>query len=161
VIGIESLPKAAVLDTNLVLLLLVGQVDPTLILSYKRVAMFTLDDLHLLSELLNKFDVSCTTSSILTEVSNLLQHAPMHRRSMLMNKLAEYAIQIAEINIPSAELVKLEAFFQLGLTDAGLSQIARTYTVITTDFHLAGRIASAKYHSINFNHLRSNQLLIR
>jgi len=85
----------------------------------------------------------------------------MHRRSMLMNKLAEYAIQIAEINIPSAELVKLEAFFQLGLTDAGLSQIARTYTVITTDFHLAGRIASAKYHSINFNHLRSNQLLIR
>lgn len=159
--GIKPLPKTAVLDTNLVLLLLVAQVDSTLLSTYKRVTMFTQTDIGLLSELLDEFDVACTTNSILTEVNNLLQHAPAHRRPMLMSKLAEYVADIAELNIPSVDLVKLDAFFQLGLTDAGLSQLAKTYTVITTDFHLAGRILAAGFHSINFNHLRSNQLIIR
>ena len=80
---------------------------------------------------------------------------------MLMDKLADYATDISELNIPSADLVKLDIFLQLGLTDAGLRRLAENYTVITTDFHLAGRIFAAGCHSINFNHLRSNQLLIR
>jgi len=78
-----------------------------------------------------------------------------------MEKLAEYVTGMSEQNIPSADLVKLDLFLQLGLTDTTLSQLAETYTVITTDFHLAGRILAAGCHSINFNHLRSNQLLDR
>jgi hypothetical protein len=121
--------------------------------------MFTYDDIVILRELLNQFDLSWTTNSILTEVSNLLQHAPAYRRPALMTKLAEYASSMSELNIPSSDLVRLDAFFQLGLTDAGLSEFAKTYTVVTTDFHLAGRILSSGYFSINFNHLRGSHLI--
>lgn len=157
----KPLPKTAVLDTNLVLLFLVAQVDASLLLTYKRVTMFTQNDISLLSKLLDNFELFCTTTSVLTEVSNLLQHAPMHRRLQLMEKLAEYATSRSELSIPSADLVKLDVFFQLGFTDATLSELAEKYTVITTDFHLAGRILAAGCYSINFNHLRSQQLLAR
>jgi hypothetical protein len=155
----KPLPKAAVLDTNLVLLYLAVQVDANLLSTYKRLTMFVQNDIDLLLRLLGNFKISCTTSSVLTEVSNLLQHAPAHRRLQLMEKLAEYATSKPEQHIPSADLVKLDIFFQLGFTDATLSRLAERYTVITTDFHLAGRIQAAGCYAINFNHFRSQHLL--
>jgi hypothetical protein len=151
-------PRAAILDTNLVLLFLVAKVDPSLLVSYKRVQMFSLEDISLLNDLLSEFSLFCTTNSVLTEVSNLLQHSPSQFRQSLMKTLADYATRLSELSLPSAELVKLDAFFQLGLTDAALSEFSRDYTVVTLDFNLSNRILAAGHNAVNFNHLRTQQM---
>lgn len=152
-------PKLAVLDTNLLLLWLVGLVDPTLLLTFKRVNIFTTEDLTTLAELLLGFQAVVTTPHVLTEVSNFTDQTPPHRRPEMKSQLRRFAQECAEIYHASAGLVLRPEFDPLGLADTALSSLSSTTTVITVDRHLAARIALGGGRVINFNHYRSVDVL--
>ncbi len=64
--------KAGILvDTNLLLLLFMGNFQPARITTFKRTQQFVEEDFQLLMLLLGYFDKIITTPNILTEVSNL------------------------------------------------------------------------------------------
>lgn len=68
--------KSVLLDSNLLLVLLTGTVEPHLLGRFKRVSGYTLDDFDLLVHLVNSFSSLLNTPHILTEVSNLANSLP-------------------------------------------------------------------------------------
>ncbi|MCY7357876.1 MAG: hypothetical protein LH609_10485 [Rudanella sp.] len=59
------------LDTNLLVLLVIGQYDPKRINGHKRLQSYTSEDYDLLLGFMSLFRTFATTPNILTEVSNL------------------------------------------------------------------------------------------
>ena len=59
------------IDTNLLVLFLVGKTNKSRILSFQRTQAYTLEDLELLERLVEQFRTLITTPHVLTEVSNL------------------------------------------------------------------------------------------
>ena len=58
-------------DTNLLLVLVVGLLDPEQVEKFKRTRSYTREDYSLLSDFVSGYDGLLTTPNVLTEVSNL------------------------------------------------------------------------------------------
>ena len=72
-------PNKAILDTNLLLLWLVARTDPRLLEQFKRVQMFTYQDIQILQDILNPYTEFVTTPHILSESRNFIDQAPSWR----------------------------------------------------------------------------------
>jgi hypothetical protein len=142
--------QVAVLDTNVLLLLLVASVDISLLRTFKRVSQFTAQDATALEDLLRPFWELATTPHVLSEADNFADQAPTHRRRDLKNALIRFIDRAPERYRPAKELATLDDFMPLGLTDCGLMDFEGQAVVITTDFHLAGRISARNGFAINF-----------
>jgi hypothetical protein len=70
--GIQQ--KSILVDTNLLLLLFLGTVNPARISKFKRTQQFSDQDFYLLVSFLSGFDKVVTTPHILKEVSNFGGH---------------------------------------------------------------------------------------
>lgn len=151
--------KTAVLDTNVLLLLLVAQTDVSLLRTFKRVQSFEASDVELLSKILSRFQSFVSTPHVLSEVSNFLDQAPLYRRSDLIQALQRYINAHAERYDAATLLANREEFALLGLADTGLISLSHELVVITVDFRLAGKIEASGGGVINFNHARSTLLL--
>jgi hypothetical protein len=142
--------RLAVLDTNVLLLLLVASVDISLLRSYKRVSQFTTQDVTALQDLLRSFPELATTPHVLSETDNLIDQAPAYRRQDLKDALVRFIERAPERFRSAKELATFDAFIPLGLTDCGLIDFQQEAMVVTTDFHLAGRIRTRNGLAINF-----------
>src|SRR6266567_2020300 len=131
--------KPAILDSNLLLFSWCSDFHPALVSKFKRLSSFQIEDVDLLSETLKVFPVLKTTPHVLTEVSNLANQLPSW---------------LKEDWIPAATIAHNELFW-LGLTDAGLAQLASTHVILTIDFPLSNSLESRGLNVINFTHLRS------
>ena len=149
--------KTAVIDTNLLLVYLVGCVDPQLIIRFKKTSSrYCAEDFKILDELLNKFSRFITTPNILTEVSNLGGQLSGKNKECFIALLSAFIQKTAEKYIQSSEISKDNLFIKYGITDRGLLELASTgHLIITDDFRLSAYCKSLGFHSINFNHLRS------
>jgi len=144
-------------DTNLLMLFLVGTIDPKYISHFKITANhgFTEQDFLLLASLLKKFQRLVTTPHILAEVSNHADKFKEHSRSRIFACLASMVEQLDEQCEPSKSITKTEAFLKFGLTDAAICILsARHLLVLTVDFPLAGYLQKKGIAVINFNNLR-------
>ncbi len=152
---------SASLDTNILLLRLVAETDPALLGTFKRVSSFELEDLRLLAQVLIPFRSLVTTPHVLAEVSNFVDQAPTYRRSDLIAALVRFVYENGEVYEAAKDLVTRPAFVSIGLADTSLLALSKGTMVVTTDYHLWGRIAAENGHCINFNHLRSEGLLYK
>lgn len=142
-------------DANILVLYLVGSLDPDLIERHKRLDKFTVEDFHLLQRLLPPSIV--TTPNILTEVSNLAVQiggsVKENLRLLLAALLQRGAFQ--EHAVESLEASRVEEFRRIGLTDAGVVLMAqRGLAVLTDDLPLYLALQRRGVETINFNHLR-------
>jgi hypothetical protein len=142
--------QVAVLDTNVLLLLLAASVDISLLRTYKRVSQFTVQDATALEDLLRPFRELATTPHVLSETDNFIDHAPKHRRRDLKNGLIQFIERAPERYRLAKELATLDGFIPLGLTDCGLIDFKHEAVVITTDFRLAGHIQTRNGLAVNF-----------
>jgi hypothetical protein len=112
--------KGVLVDTNLLVLLLVGSVDKRRIPGFKRTQNFTLEDFSLLSRLLAWFGKLFTTPHVLSQVSDLtdLRGQDLETIRRLFGILVE---QMEETYEPSRALVAHPLFSRLGLTDAAIA----------------------------------------
>ena len=146
-------------DTNVLLFFLVAQTDLSLLRTFKRVQNFDSPDVEILRDVLEPFRNMVTTPHVLTEVSNFIDQAPQYRRADLVRALQTFIHSTTESYHESRVLSDRDEFAALGLSDTALSALSDECTVITLDFHLAGRIRQAGGSVINFQHARSQRIL--
>ena len=130
-------PVGYFIDSNLLVLLIVGDVGPELIRKHRRLQMFTTEDYYKLSALLDTVQSVFVTPNTLTEASNLLAQHREPERSRLLNRLGYLISQSREVVVASADAAANAAFTRLGLTDAALLQaISASTPVLTVDLNL-------------------------
>jgi rRNA-processing protein FCF1 len=147
--------RLVVVDTNILLLLVVGSNDLNELERHKRTRSLAVDrDLwHALLEVLAHFATVAVTPTILAETSNLLG-----RSTELRAVLAALLRQWIEVYHASEEIMRRhgEAYLRLGLTDVAILKLAEEGAVVLTDDALLHReILQWGHRSVNLNHLRS------
>ncbi|WPL18899.1 hypothetical protein Thiowin_03990 [Thiorhodovibrio winogradskyi] len=148
--------KGVLIDANLLTVLIVGRLGSGEVEAFKRTRNFTTQDYEQINELVGLFGSKCMTPHVLAEVSNLLDWLEPKRKQYAFSHLAEFAQAQREIFPPAAEIVATPIYFKLGITDAGLFQVAQQQPLVllTADLPLYHYAAGRKLEAINFNHIR-------
>ena len=144
------------LDTNLLILLVLGRYNRKLIGKHKRSREFVPEDYEILSHALRSYRRILVTPNLATEASNLLSQTSSPSRERLREGLAALIRDICEVYVTSNDASRHEYFSFLGLADATIiSCVVKDHTVLTMDFRLCGYLTKAGRRVINFNHLRN------
>lgn len=153
--------KGLLIDTNVLLLLLVGSLDSKLIGNFKTTANQGFDeaDFNLLRAFVGKFHKIVTTPHILTEVSNHADKIKGDHHKKIFERFVCLIEQLDERIEPTKLLTKSDAFVGFGLTGTAISSLAsKNLLVLTADFPLVGYLQKKNVDVINFNHLRQMTL---
>jgi rRNA-processing protein FCF1 len=152
----RSRTAGVLVDTNLLLLYVIGATDPALISRFKRTSTFTATDYHLLLAFLARFRQVMTTAHILAETSNLAGQITDASRLAVFTRFAASIGVLTELASEAREAADDPMFPRFGLTDVALLQQAEKgrYMVLTDDFRLAQYLGHKDVPVLNFNHLR-------
>jgi hypothetical protein len=146
--------KGVLVDTNLLVLFLVGTVNRQRILSFKRTGGFTIRHYDLLVRLFAWFGKLIATPHVLSQVSDLtdLTGKDLTKIRELFRILVE---KIEESYDTSRLLVGDPAFKRLGLTDAAMATVcSRGILVLTADAQLHAALQARAIDALSFNHIR-------
>lgn len=142
-------------DTNILLLYVVGLVNPQRITRFKRTQQFTPEDYELLNKILLSFKRIFTTPHILTEVNSLANQLGEPERTRCFQILAQIINELEEYYKPSREVAQHPEFQRFGLTDCSILTLAQnSYLVLTDDLKLAVQLQRNGIDTVNFNNLR-------
>ena len=130
--------KAVVVDTNLLLLILVGSTNPEYIKKHRRLyPVYNARHFDLILGLLVRAPKVICTAHILTEASNLARQIPDPMRSEIMATFKRFIDLAEERQVKGAQATEQPSFLRLGLTDAAiLSLDPIDIQVLTVDHHL-------------------------
>lgn len=146
--------RGALVDSNLLVLLLVGMVNRQRILNFKRTQNFTIEDFDLLTRLIDCFGRLITTPHVLSQASDLADLRDMELLEV-RRRFRLIVDQATEFNDPSRVLVADPIFERLGLADAAISRISsRGVLVVTADLDLQLEVQRRGADALNFNHVR-------
>lgn len=147
--------KGLLLDANILLLLLIGRCDRSLISRFKRTRIFTADDFDLLASFVDWFDRIVTTPCVLAEVNGMANQLTQESKTEVYSAFAIEFGFLDETHQPSAQVAAHQRFPSIGLTDAGILMLAKDrYLVVTDDFRLSQVLEHEGIDVINFNHIR-------
>lgn len=145
------------LDTNTLLLLIVGNLDLSAI-GRKKLQTSTVEDFQNLMTAIKAFSLHITTPHILTETSN---HLGSGNQLLVANSdkaFAKYAANVSEVYEPSAKLCENFGHWlrDHGLADAAILLCAkeRDVTVFTSDAALYHRLFEVTENVVNILHHR-------
>ncbi len=150
-------PVGFFIDTNLLVLLIVGSVDRNLIPKHRRLQRFTVEDCDILINLLDQVKQVFVTPNTLTETSNLLAQHNEPERSRFFDKLKLIIQESKEIVVASTDASRNKAFKRLGLTDSALLEVVTAETPLVTvdlDLYLAA-LTKGQDAAVNFTHLQN------
>lgn len=151
------------LDTNLLVLFIMGAYDPTRIPQNKRTNTYTSSDFNLLLNFMSLFQRFVTTPNILTEVSNLLEGVA-YQKGPVLAILPDLVEDFIEMYEPSQALMTThnKAFSKFGLSDAATCAMAeQDYLILTDDLNLCYYLQNNKFDALNFNNLWSLNYLYK
>ena len=149
---------AVAVDTNLLLLLIVGRTRRDFIAKHKRLRSYSEWDFDLVAQLLKDVDTVLTTPNVLTEVSNLLVQGVLEPlRTQLLETFSLIVTAMAEQYHPSRSSVDDKSFRTLGLADATWLCVLDTDAVlITDDSNLTWQAEARGIPVLNLDALRTN-----
>lgn len=147
--------RGVLVDTNLLVLFLVGQVNRRRITTYKRTEAFTPNDFDVLSALIGHFGRLFATPHLLGEVSNLTDLRGQDLVT-IRQQFATLVEHLEEQYDPSQKLVGDQQFARLGLADVSIAAVAaREILVLTADLALQLELQRRGADALNFNHVRA------
>lgn len=150
--------KGILIDTNILLLFLIGTVNKDRITKFNRTQQFIPEDYELLLDFMAKFQKLITTPNILTEVNSLANQLGEPERSQCFAIFARFTQNVELLNehyIKSLDAVSTDKFIKFGLTDSGILTLAKgKYLVLTDDLKLANYLRTVEIDVINFNNIR-------
>jgi len=146
-------------DTNALILLVVGLIDKSLISSHKRTSIYESTDFENLALLIGDLDKVVTTPNVLTEVDNLLNNFQRGHRWTYYQVLRELIAKSAEKFLESKRIIDLDAFFEIGLTDTGVLEICKECDfLITGDSKLADYASAFGIKVVDLVKIRNERL---
>lgn len=144
------------IDANLLVLWIVGQVSLKEIPRFRRTRKYTETDFYILSHYLGNFRDVIITPNIATEASNLIGALYGDYLSRARYILAAGLQVWKELYIKSSIASEEPEFRRLGLTDAAILLSTRNDTeVVTDDFDLYRSLINRRIPVTNFTHLRT------
>lgn len=147
--------KSLIIDTNLLVLLVVGLTRPSLIERHKRTKQFAETDFALLVRLISNSSRIVVTPHTLAETSNLAGNIEGDARREVLSTLARIVQVAEEVWKPAREITSSKPFLSLGLADAAMTEIDdRNSILLTADLDLYLAQLEAGREALNFNHLR-------
>jgi hypothetical protein len=148
--------KTVVLDTNILVLLVVGQTSRDYIGKHKRPKAFTVRDYDLLMSILRQASSLRFTPNTLTVACNLLSQIGEPARSDSLKKFAAIISKFDETCIESRSGTEPEEFTRLGLTESVLLLLSNnpSLILITADLGLCLAAGKRGLNALNFNHHR-------
>jgi hypothetical protein len=148
------MPKSVVLDAHLLVLLVVGRFDRSLIGRHKRLSAYDEDGFDLLVEILDQYSTILLTPNSLTEASNLLRLTGDPHQTLLTLALGEFIRENDERFVVSNDASMEQTFGRLGLTDAALIIASREEaTLLSADNDLYLAASREGIDALNFAHL--------
>lgn len=148
--------RPILLDSNLLLLLVVGSFDSGLVRSFKRLSMFEQLDLPLLQNLSISYRLA-TSPHVLTEVSNLANALPGRLRRTVFACMASRFEVREETHVPAREIVRRPGFEVFGLTDIALSELCGENLLITHDERFAAYVRGLTIPVLTLRDLRETR----
>ena len=140
------------IDTNVLMLLIIGSWDREQIQAHRRTETFTSSDFDLLQAELRRYHRVVTTPSVLTETSNLMEN-DFHET--IAATLISVCTPFIEIIRPKEELLRAHAFGRLGFADMSvLAALSDEVVLLTDDVDLYLEALYEGFQATNFNHLR-------
>src|SRR5258708_682033 len=147
-----------VLDTNLLILFLLGSYKPNMISGCTYTSKFNKDDFDLLNEFIKNQSAICITPEIIAELSNqsffLMEPGLSEYFKVIINKLSG----MKEKYIPLTELLKnVDLLHKIGFTDISIYELAKNkdFVILTDDLKLYGFITSQKLNALNWSNIQA------
>ncbi|WP_157272165.1 PIN domain-containing protein [Azohydromonas aeria] len=145
------------IDSNLLLLFVVGSASRGYIARHKRLKAFDVADFDLLLQELSVASTLVLTPNTLTETSNLIDHIGEPARGHIYRFLRALLQrpEAEERYVPGIQATASAELPRLGLTDCTLLELCDAgVPLITVDLPLFLAALSRGAKAINFNHLR-------
>jgi hypothetical protein len=144
-----------ILDTNLLVLLIVGLYDPSFILKHKKLEDYSINDFDNLLILIGGSEI-VVTANVLTEASNLLWLTGTPHKEQIRAFFRSFIEDSIEHSLVSKSTASSPYFMKLGLTDAGILDIPDGFgTILTVDLDLHVAALERGLDTDNFTHYRS------
>jgi hypothetical protein len=148
-------PASLLVDTNLLVLFVVGTASRDYISKHKRLKAFVPEDYDTLLNIIENATEVLVTPNILTETSNLAGYISDPARREILFVLQKLACSSREAYIPSQTAAQRREFLHLGLTDSSIIEACSNgATLLTTDLDLYLAVLATGAQAINYHHLR-------
>ena len=141
-------------DTNLLLLLIVGLTDAEYISKHKRLGDYSVQDFILLTETLDRSGKIILTPNTVTETSNWIDHIRDPARSEIRRVFNIFIANQIEVYVPSAKAAARNEHIELGIADNVLLEVAKSALLISSDQDLCIAAAVSDYSYLSFDFLR-------
>lgn len=153
--------RPILLDTQLLVLLVVGATDPKMITKHRALQAYTVDDYDLLLYELGDDFKLVLLPNIVSETSNFLRKRGKPDQVDLMLNFAKLINLNKEFYIPSTTLVSHSYYIDLGVADAAILQFcAEGYEILTADLDLYVAAGVLSIKATNFTHRRVDEGII-
>lgn len=148
--------KGVLVDTNLLVLHIVGSVNRRRIENFKRTQAFTVEDFDLLCNLMAWFGLPVlVTPHVLSQVSDLTDLSGFEKNSA-RERLSTLISVLDERYDDAKTLVRNPLFRQHGLADAGIAEVCKPNVLtLTSDLALYTALSLNGSDALNFNHVRA------
>ena len=145
------------IDTNLLILLAIGLIDPAQIEKHKKLGAYSIESFKILFEIFNSCQKVYVSSHIIAETSNLItfgMHGDLETKAFIALKGIVDLGVFQELHVNAELLMKNEAYFTYGISDCGLLELVKDKVVLLTDdYRLSGYAESKGLDVLNFKHL--------
>lgn len=141
-------------DSNLLVLYVVGTVNPDRIATFKRTSRYNIQHFRYLAGILHQCSRLRAVPHALAEVSNLVD-LKGRERGLALDILKTLIGVLEEENLSSAEAAQGSIYSTLGLTDSSIAEAASRLrcAVLTDDLDLWLTLLSQGIPAYNFMHL--------
>lgn len=147
------------IDTNALLVLLVGLMDTELISKHKRTAIYEEQDFIDLLSVIGDLDKLVVLPNVWTETDNLLNNFGGERKHQYILKTVETMKSTTENFIESVKGVEHYSFYDLGLTDSLLLQYAMECDLlVTSDSTLSDYAVASGVKVYDMKKIRTDRL---
>ena len=126
------------IDTNSLIILLVGLIDPKLINSHKRTSIYEEQDFYDLVSVIERIESLIVLPNVWTEVDNLLNNFNKGHKEKYIHHVIETIKSTTEIYLETKTATKSNGFYDLGITDSLLLEHSKECELlITSDSYLS------------------------
>ncbi|MCJ2138177.1 hypothetical protein MKK69_29705 [Methylobacterium sp. J-026] len=147
--------KYALLDTNLLVLFIVGGTDPDYIRVHKNCSQFSLSDYNALLRHLTVSAGLVTTAQILSETANLLRQVRDPIRTEIAAFFKLFILHANEMQPTAVSAASDKTYLWLGLNDASiLTCLGPDKVLITEDGNLHAAAIERSNGALHFTELR-------
>jgi rRNA-processing protein FCF1 len=127
-----------IIDTNSLIVLIIGLIDENLISKHKRTSIYSKEDFYELLNLIGDFKNLLVLPNIWTEVDNLLNNFQGNQKRDYIFKIREIISNSTEKYLETKFGLESQYFERLGLTDSLILEFAKDCKfIITSDSKLS------------------------